>query len=968
MACCPDNPVARLNLVESLAASGQVPSALEELRQALIVLDQDGPGLPTWLDDQHVRLDYGPFRMEWERAAWANAGSPAGEADAKRALLRWRLHSLAAELAETLPSLYEAVLARPDLPAGRARLGRALSALGQAPAALPHLQAAVRANPFDRESAHALFAVLTALGDQPGRRRLARDRRLLRHAMPHVLPEEPWFVEAPPVGDELASIIVLCCNQLDFTRLCLESVLRHTRRPYELVLIDNGSSDGTPDYLAELRDRPGPARVEIVRNETNVGFPAGCNQALRKARGRYLVFLNNDTIVTPGWLDGLLAPLLAAWPHVGLVGPVTNGAPEPQFVPVDYDDPAGIEGFAARHRKAHAGRTLDSRRITGFCMLARRDVLDKIGGFDEQYGVGFFDDDDLCVRARRAGFRPLIALDVFVHHFGSRTFRGLGLDTRQLLRQNFERFQAKWGPEESAGYKLIEIPSNGAAPGPAAPAALLGPVGPVPAEPATARPVHVSLSMIVKNEEHNLPDCLRTAADLFDEIVVVDTGSTDRTRDVAARFGARVYEFPWCNSFAAARNESLRHVTGRWVLWLDADDRLSDDSRRKLRDLFASLGDEKNAYALKVRSILDTAGRSSRLLDQVRLFPNLPSVRWEYRVYEQILPAVHRAGGAIRWADVVIDHTGYQDAGVRQGKLDRNLRLLEQDDAERPDDSFTLFNLGWTSLDLGRTEQALSFLRRSLERAAADSSIVRKLYDLLATCCRQSGQREEALAWCRKGLAACPDDLELLLHEGLLLWDSGHRDQACACLARLLDVRPGQYFASVDAGLRGYKTRHLLADWYRQQGRLNEAEVQWRAASTDNPAFGPAWLGLGELLLGQKRWLEAEQVAGRLEGDGGEPVNGRILRARSLLAREDYGLARRMLAEGIAQAPRALALRVLLTHALIKEGRDMGAAETALRDVLALAPGHPEAQQNLEVLLRQRSTERTRAQSIVSPT
>ena len=108
------------------------------------------------------------------------------------------------------------------------------------------------------------------------------------------------MARVPPAGDELASIIILCCNELEYTRLCLESVLRKTRSPYELILVDNASTDATPTYLEELRARPGPARVEVVRNETNLGFAAGCNQGLAKAQGRWVVFLNNDAVVADG--------------------------------------------------------------------------------------------------------------------------------------------------------------------------------------------------------------------------------------------------------------------------------------------------------------------------------------------------------------------------------------------------------------------------------------------------------------------------------------------------------------------------------------------------------------------------------------------------------------------------------------------------------------------------------------------
>ncbi len=287
-------------------------------------------------------------------------------------------------------------------------------------------------------------------------RRLARDRALLYQATPALGPAEEWFADAPPAGDELASLIVLCCDQFAYTRLCLDSVLRHTHTPYELILVDNGSADETPQYVQRLRADaaafPHLARVAVIRNETNRGYPAGCNQGLAHARGESLVFLNNDTVVTAGWLDGLIGWALRDWPRVGLVGPVTSYAPEPQQVPAGYAGLADLPGFAARRAAEYRGQALPVERLTGFCLLARRAVLAHIGGFDEQFGLGFFDDDDLCVRARAAGFELLVALDVFVHHFGSRTFLGLGVDGEGQLRENHEKFRAKWGDEQAARY------------------------------------------------------------------------------------------------------------------------------------------------------------------------------------------------------------------------------------------------------------------------------------------------------------------------------------------------------------------------------------------------------------------------------------------------------------------------------------------------------------------------------------
>jgi GT2 family glycosyltransferase/predicted Zn-dependent protease len=940
----PYHVVAGLSLVEALLATGQVPEAIEQAQRTLPLLDREAALDPRRFELPPYPPGFDLVRAEWERAAWGSAGRPRDEALAKRTLVRFRLHALLADLTGDLVHFHEAALARPDLPVARGGLGCALGRAGRLAEALPHLREAVAGDPFDAPAAQALAQVLSDLGDDDARRRLARDRRLLASAAPGVVRSEPWFADARPVGDELASIIVLCHNQLEYTRLCLESVLRHTRAPYELVVVDNASTDGTAEYLKELCSRPGPDRVAVIRNASNVGFPAGCNQGLAAARGQYLVFLNNDTVVTEGWLDGLVAWALADWPRVGLVGPVTGASRPPQEVAVDYTDLGELPAFAARRRQEFAGQCLEVERLTGFCLLARRDVLDQVGGFDERFGLGFFDDDDLSVRARRAGFRLLVALDVFVHHFGNRTFTLLGIDCRAQLQGNFAKFRSKWGPEEARGYRLPGADEH-ASPEPT-------PTAIVPA--ALCRRQRVSLTMIVKNEEKNLADCLASVIDLVDQAVVTDTGSTDRTKEIAARFGPKVLvtDFPWVDSFAAARNESLRHATGNWVFWLDADDRLDYENRQKLRALFASLIDENAAYVMKCLCLPDPESRTGTVVDHVRLFRNRPDLRWQHRVHEQILPAVRGSGGQVRWSDVIIHHTGYLDPALQRHKQQRNLRLLALEEAEQPDHPFTLFNLGSAYQELGRLPEALAYFGRSLALSQPSDSIVRKLYALIAQGHRQLGRAADALAACEGGRAYYPDDAELLFVEGLVRYEGRDLVGAAARLERLIAGGEPEHFGSVASGLRGYKARHLLGSVYRELGRAADAEREWRLAVAECPGWQPAWLALGELLLSQGRWAEVEEAAGRLEADGGAWGDAAVLRARGLLARREFAAARRLLEETIARAPEAVWPRLVLTHVLLQEGGDGAAAERALRDVLALDPSNAEARHNLEVLLR----------------
>jgi tetratricopeptide (TPR) repeat protein len=431
----------------------------------------------------------------------------------------------------------------------------------------------------------------------------------------------------------------------------------------------------------------------------------------------------------------------------------------------------------------------------------------------------------------------------------------------------------------------------------------------------------------------------------------VDTGSTDRTKEIAAAFGAQVHDFPWVDSFATGQNECLRHAMDEWIFWLDADDRLDDANRAKLRQLFAGVQAENVCWSMKCLCLPDPVTGSATVVDHIRLFRHQPDIRWRYRVHEQILPAVRAAGGGVRWADVVIQHTGYQDPALRRRKLERDLRLLQLEDVEHPGDPFTLFNLGSVFLELRRPAEALPLLMRSLERSAPQDSIVRKLHTLIVQCHRHTGRNDLALAACEAGRRDYSDDAELLFQEGLVRRELGDAAGSEACLLRLLEGREEAHFASVDAGLRGGKARHNLAVLYQEQGRLAEAEAQWRAALAEQADFVLAWLGLGEVYLAQGRQADLEDVAWQLANGLHRSVEGSVLRARGHLARREFAAARTLLEATIAESPREVWPRTILSHVHLQEGQDWAAAERALRDILLLDPQHVEARRNLEVLL-----------------
>jgi len=223
----------------------------------------------------------------------------------------------------------------------------------------------------------------------------------------------------------------------------------------------------------------------------------------------------------------------------------------------------------------------------------------------------------------------------------------------------------------------------------------------------------ISLTMILKNEERALPACLEAARPWVDEIIVVDTGSTDRTREIAASFGARVHEWAWRDDFAAARNESLRHATGDWILALDADEVLTPGSGPALRRACDEPGNVVG-YDIKIVCPREGDGGLVRLNWFPRLFRNLPGVRWEGVIHEQVVTSLVGHGSIVK-SDVAVLHSGYTlSAEAMQAKARRNTALLERQLQAEPDYAPGWFQLAETYVMSGRLDDAVDAYRRSL--------------------------------------------------------------------------------------------------------------------------------------------------------------------------------------------------------------------------------------------------------------
>jgi GT2 family glycosyltransferase len=242
---------------------------------------------------------------------------------------------------------------------------------------------------------------------------------------------------------EGTSIIIPTYNQKEFLQKCIDSIQQYTKESYELIVVDNASTDHTKTYLESIQ---GTIRLQI--NDTNLGFAGAVNQGLRMARGSTILILNNDTVVTTNWLSNLLA-CVNNNSRFGLVGPVTNYVGGDQQIPTSYDSIDSMQEYAFSHNHSDAGRWTKTSRLIGFCMMMRRDVFNRLGYFDEGFEIGNCEDDDYGLRAQLVGLDLIIANDTFIHHFGSVSMKSLGSEFDQVYGKNLIFYSEKWGDPHS---------------------------------------------------------------------------------------------------------------------------------------------------------------------------------------------------------------------------------------------------------------------------------------------------------------------------------------------------------------------------------------------------------------------------------------------------------------------------------------------------------------------------------------
>ncbi|MCL1967811.1 MAG: glycosyltransferase [Fibromonadales bacterium] len=289
----------------------------------------------------------------------------------------------------------------------------------------------------------------------------------------------------------------------------------------------------------------------------------------------------------------------------------------------------------------------------------------------------------------------------------------------------------------------------------------------------------LSLCMIVKNEEKNIGECLKSAEGLADEIIVTDTGSTDKTVEIAQSYGAKIEHFTWIRDFSAARNYSISKATSRWIIWLDADDRLPKKTVKELRELLKREAPDKVFYLVVCNSVDE--GQTGVRFSQIRVLPNTPKISFEGRIHEQILASVRKFKFTEVQLPLEVFHTGYEDQALLQEKQRRNLELFKE---EFPDpmkmNPNAMYHFGTSHEIIGDYENALIWLKNALEKSKKEHYYEFEILipQNIARILEHLGKTDEAMDWLNQSLKLEPYFEPALSQKSRLLLKLGQIDEA----------------------------------------------------------------------------------------------------------------------------------------------------------------------------------------------
>ena len=521
-------------------------------------------------------------------------------------------------------------------------------------------------------------------------------------------------------------------------------------------------------------------------------------------RGSYILLLNNDTIVTPGWL-GRMLDIFTHHPETGIVGPMSNYVSGPQLVSaVEYKRNEEIDAFAERWTREHTGQSFPIYRVVGFCLLMKREVTDRIGGLDEQFGSGNFEDDDFCLRAALSGYQARVAQDVFIHHTGSRTFKSAGIDYNKSLLRNWELFKAKWGiPLDTPFEKGYQLPRQ--------------------------VPSHVSLAVPLPNVSS---DHESDAENRWWEDVSVRREKKHKVTDINEAMQS-AFEYHQAGDLHQAGNiyrEILKSYPN------------SVEVLHYLGILHYQLGN----YEFAIEYLEKALG----------LNPDDPSAYYNLGLTYKEKGQLDQAIACYEKALQLNPHsakTHYNLGTALQEKGDHDEAIIHYQKALQLDANLSgvYYNLGIISQDKGHFDEAISHYQKALQL----NPNLTDAYNNLGLSLREKGLVDDAITCYHKALQLNPTYADAYSNLGNALREKGLADDAIACYRKAIELNPNHA-----------TTYNNLGNAFQDKKQLDNVLVCFQKALALNPSFAEAYCNIVYHYHQTCDWEELGDMIAKLDG------------------------------------------------------------------------------------------------------
>ena len=372
--------------------------------------------------------------------------------------------------------------------------------------------------------------------------------------------------------------------------------------------------------------------------------------------------------------------------------------------------------------------------------------------------------------------------------------------------------------------------------------------------------VRISACLIVKNESLLLSRCLESLCSFVDEIIVVDTGSTDNTIEIAHSHGAQVKYFTWIDDFSAARNESLRHARGDWILYIDADEVIDSGNAGKIRREIT----QKDIMGATVRQCIPQQAENivtAFYIEYCRLFRHHPAIRFEGAIHEQILPSIERIGGKVLRTDIVIHHWAYAATeDKKRCRAERNLRYLLAEVKRVPDDPFVHFNLGMTYRELRQQDMAIRSFHRALDKddGHIKRELIGQIHLSLAKLYLESGNSAKTAYHAHQISTYEPDNPLSYYILATLAVTNNQFNTAIKYLEGAIQITKGKEELSPNADLNMSRIYLELGCCRSATGDYQGAEAEFTRSIECN-----ASVALPHLLLGNCRFMRGDLAGAR---------------------------------------------------------------------------------------------------------